>query len=430
MTETDRPDPYRGTHYAYYALGLLTASYTLNFLDRQILAILQEPIKKELHLSDSQLGLLTGLSFAMFYILLGLPIARWADRGNRRNIASLALGLWSLMTALCGLAQTNIQLFLARIGVGVGEAGGSPPAYSMISDMFPEKARATALGIYGVGVNLGILAGFLTGGWLNEMVGWRAAFLIAGAPGLLLALLIRFTVKEPLRRPALREAGQVHTAAPPIGAVIKRLWAYRTFRHMVFGASLMSFAAYGAFNWLPSLLIRVHHLNGGVAGTWLALILGLGGAAGTFIGGWASDRLGRRDARWYCLVTVVAFVIAIPLMIAAFLMRDAVGTLICFAFPAAILAISVPPLMAVTHGLVENRMRALASAIVLFILNLLGLGLGPLAVGMLSDHLTPQFGPDGLRLAMLILLPAAATWGTVHVALAARHVKAELRTAA
>lgn len=415
--------------YRYYALGLMTTAYTLNFLDRQILAILQEPIKRELHLSDSQLGLLTGFTFALFYILLGLPIARWADRGIRRNILALAIGVWSFMTALCGLVHNYFQLLLARIGVGIGEAGGSPPAYSMISDIFPQKDRATAFGVYGMGVNLGILAGFLTGGWVNQFFGWRAAFLVAGIPGVLLALLVRATLKEPQRRYSAPETTEQAEKAPPVSEVLRHLWAYRTFRHMVFGTSLLSFAAYGMFNWFPSFLVRTYGMTTGVIGTWLALILGIGGALATLGGGYLSDRLGRRDARWYSWITVLAYLASLPLLFATFLVQDARVALLCFVIPGAVAQVCVPPLLAVTHNLVENRMRALSTAIVLFILNMLGLGLGPLAIGILSDHLAVTAGANSLRDAMLLLLPAATLWGLTHFLLAARHIRLEMKPA-
>jgi MFS family permease len=416
-------DPYASRPYRYYALGLLTTAYVLNFLDRQILAILQEPIKRELQLSDSQLGLLTGFSFALFYVLLGLPIARWADRGVRRSIIGLAVGVWSAMTTLCGLAQSYTQLLLARVGVGVGEAGGSPPAYSMISDMFPQQDRATAYGVYGMGVNLGILAGLLTGGWLNQYFGWRVAFLAAGIPGVVLAVILRTTLREPLRRSA-----QLPAAAerPLIADVIRVLWAARTFRHMVWGTSLLSFAAYGMFNWLPPFLVRSHGLTSGAIGTWLALILGVGGATATLAGGYLSDRLGRRDPRWYSWVTVIAYAIAVPSMICAFLIADSTLALLCLVIPGAVAQICVPPLMAVTHNLVHNRMRALSSAIVLFILNALGLGLGPLSVGTLSDALRASAGNDSLRQALLVLVPLATVWGAGHFLFAARHLRSDL----
>lgn len=417
-------DPYDSSRYRYYALGLMTAGYTLSFLDRQILAILQEPIKSEFGLTDGQLGLLTGFTFALFYVVLGLPIARWADRGVRRDIMALAIGIWSVMTALCGLAQHYLHLLLARVGVGIGEAGGSPPAYSMVSDIFPPRQRATALGVYSIGVNLGILAGFLIGGWVNQLFGWRVAFLAAGIPGILLAVLVRVTVAEPLRRhSAVQTLGAEEQ--PPVAEVLRQLWSYRTFRHMVWGASLMSFAGYSTFNWLPSLLIRTHGLSTGTIGTWLAMSIGIGGAVGTIGGSYLADRLGQRDKRWYAWITVLGYTIAMPLLIGTLLAANGRTALLCFVVPGSVLAMCTPALIAVTHSLVGNRMRALSAAVVLFVLNVFGLGLGPLAVGVLSDHLTPAYGIDGLRYAMLMLVTPAAAWGMIHFLLAARHIKAE-----
>ena len=234
---------YRADRRAWYALSILTLVYAFNFIDRQLLAILQESIKADLGLSDSQLGLLTGFAFALFYVTAGIPIARWADRSNRRNIVSLALFVWSFMTAISGLAQNYLQLLLARVGVGVGEAGGSPPSHSMISDMFPPAQRAGALGFYSTGVSIGILFGFLLGGWLNEFFGWRMAFLVVGAPGVLLALVVRFTVTEPRR--GLSEARDLSQQSSSLSEVLALLWQQNSFRHLAFASSLYAFVGYG-----------------------------------------------------------------------------------------------------------------------------------------------------------------------------------------
>lgn len=220
----------------YYALILLTVVYSFNFIDRQLLAILQEGIKADLGLSDGQLGLLTGFSFALFYVIAGIPIAKWADRGNRRNIISISLFLWSLMTAVSGFVQNYVQLLLARIGVGIGEAGGSPPSHSIISDIFPAKSRASALGFYSTGVNIGILFGFLLGGWLNEIFGWRVAFMVVGAPGILLAIIVRLTLKEPIR--GFAENKGVESENSTFRSVVKLLWSRKSFRHLALGAEI------------------------------------------------------------------------------------------------------------------------------------------------------------------------------------------------
>ena len=274
-------DLFNRKSYRNYALFILMSAYVFNFIDRQILSILQEPIKSELNLSDTQLGLLTGFAFAMFYVVMGLPVARWADHGIRRNIIALSVTVWSFFTAISGLVTSYTQLLLVRIGVGVGEAGCSPPSHSLISDIFPRQERATAIGIYTVGVNIGILLGFLIGGWINEFFGWRAAFFAVGLPGVLLALIIRFTLKEPRRgRVDHRPTSDTETV-PSLGEVFRLLWGLRTFRHMALAAGLIAFAGYALLNWLPSFFIRVHGLSTGTVGTWFAMILGVGGGLAT-----------------------------------------------------------------------------------------------------------------------------------------------------
>ena len=419
-------NPYSSKAYRYYALGLLTLTYAINFIDRQILAILQEPIKLELGLSDSQLGLLTGFAFAMFYVVCGIPIARWADRGVRRSIISLAITFWSVMTGLCGLAQNYFQLLLARIGVGVGEAGGSPPAHSMISDIFPPAERATALSTYSVGINIGILVGFLMGGWLNEFFGWRVAFLAVCVPGLLVALILRMTLAEPQRGLSENQViSQAADDAPSFKEVVVKLWSLRTFRHLAFASALVATATYAQINWLPSYLIRTHGMSTGEIGTWLALLAGVLGGIGTFLGGYLADRLGKFDLRWYAWIPSIAFALAIPMVAFTFLADSGVKALLFHALPAAIGSIFVGPVVAVTHGMVSNKMRALASAIYYLILNLIGLGLGPLMAGVLSDLLAPTYGVDSLRYALLLIAPAMFTWGAVHFFWASLHIRQE-----
>ena len=281
MSDDDK-NHYDNPKAAYYALGILTVVYAFNFIDRQLLAILQESIKADLNLSDSQLGLLTGFAFAVFYVTAGIPIARWADHANRRNIIAGSLFIWSFMTALSGMVQNYAQLVLARIGVGIGEAGGSPPSHSIISDIFPPNRRATALGFYSTGVSFGILFGFLFGGWLNEYFGWRTAFLIVGIPGVFLSVILMLTLREPTRGKIEQRTASAETV--PLGKVIKTLWDSRAFRHLSLAASLNAFSGYGIASWTASFMIRSHNMSTGELGTWLALILGLGGAIGVFGG--------------------------------------------------------------------------------------------------------------------------------------------------
>ena len=283
--------------YRNYVLLLLMIVYIFNFIDRQILVILQESIKMELGLSDKQLGLLSGFSFAVFYVVCGIPIARLADRYNRVNIVSASLAIWSAMTALSGLAGNFFHLLAARIGVGVGEAGASPPSHSIISDYFPHEERGRALSIYSIGIYIGILIGFLAGGWINQYFGWRTAFLVVGGPGILLAIVVKLTLREPLR--GHLDAGD-HESMPDGEFLpdVKRIWALRSFRYAAIGAGLNAFLGYGALNFMPSFAIRLHEVPVGMVGTWLALIVGLAGAAGVYSGGHLSDHLGKRDQRW------------------------------------------------------------------------------------------------------------------------------------
>lgn len=424
----DISDPYAKKGYRYYALAILMSAYVFNFIDRQILSILQEPIKHELNLSDTQLGLLTGFAFALFYVVMGLPIARWADRGVRRNIIVYAVAIWSFFTAASGLVTSYLQLLLVRIGVGVGEAGCSPPSHSVISDVFPRSERATAIGIYTVGVNIGILLGFLIGGWINEFFGWRAAFFAVGVPGVLLAILIRFTLHEPARgRADPQVVVDQSEPMPSLGEVFRCLWGSPTFRHMALAAAFIAFAGYGLLNWLPSFFIRVHGLGTGAVGTWFALILGVGGGIATWLVGFLADRLGKKDLRWYLWITALSIAVYLPLLIGIFCVESTSLALALYILPGAFITSYLAPIIAVTHSLVPNRMRAMSSAVVYLVLNLIGLGLGPVSVGLISDMLMPSMGDESLRYALLLVVPIAAFLGAVHLMLGARHIRSELK---
>lgn len=432
MSESNSPaeamhNPYAKPKAAYYALGLLTVVYSINFIDRQLLAILQESIKADLGLSDGQLGLLTGFAFAVFYVTAGIPIARWADHSNRRNIVALSLAVWSGMTAISGLVGNYAQLLAARIGVGVGEAGGSPPSHSMISDIFPPQRRASALGFYSMGVNIGILFGFLLGGWINEFFGWRVAFMVVGIPGVLLALIVRYTLAEPIR--GLSDNKQVSSESSSFSGVLKVLWSTQAFRHIATGAALNAFVSYSISNWTASFMIRSHGMTTGELGTWLALIMGFGGAVGVLSGGLIADRLARRDKRWYVWLPVVAGLIALPFIIAVYQVDGRYTALLCMIVPGVMSNVYLGNAIATTHGLVGLRMRAMSSAILFFILNIIGLGLGPWAIGMASDYLSPAHGDESLRLAMATILPVVAFWSVCHFYLASRTLRADLDAA-
>ncbi|MAK43215.1 MULTISPECIES: MFS transporter [unclassified Spongiibacter] len=418
---------YRSDGRAYYALFILTIVYSFNFIDRQLLAILQESIKAELLLSDTQLGLLTGFAFALFYVTAGIPIARWADAGNRRNIVALAVFIWSFMTAISGLVQNYLQLLLARIGVGVGEAGGSPPSHSMISDMFPAERRASALGFYSTGVSIGILFGFLMGGWLNEFFGWRVAFFVVGVPGVLLALVVRYTLREPRR--GLSENRDDNPEPVAVKEVVALLWSRRSFRHMAWAGALSAFAGYSVANWSASFIIRSYGMSTGELGTWLALIIGIGGAVGVFGGGLLADKLAAKDTRWYVLLPALAGVISLPFAAGVYLVDNVYASLLLMIIPAIQSNVFLGNTLAVSHSLVGLRMRAMASAILFFIFNLVGLGAGPWSVGLLSDLLAPQFGDESLRYAMLALVPLMVSLSALHFYLSSRHLKRDLAAA-
>ncbi|MCZ6828547.1 MAG: MFS transporter [Gammaproteobacteria bacterium] len=408
---------------ATYALIMLTIVYAFNFVDRQILVILQEPIKNDMGLSDVQLGLLSGFSFALVYITAGIPIAYWADRTNRRNIITAALLIWSGMTALSGLAQNYTQLLLARIGVGIGEAGGSPPAHAMISDYYPPQKRATALAIYSTGVHIGVLTGFLLGGFISQAFGWRAAFMAVGIPGVLFATFFFLTVKEPQR--GRWETKEAAAYKPTLGETFRVLSSFRSFWYIAAATGLTAFAGYGIGNFAPSFMMRSHGLSLAEVGIVLALFGGGAGLLGTFLGGYIADHLGVRDKRWYVWVPAIAGAISLPLGL-PYLLLDNTTLAVGFMFFVTLLINTyLGPCLAISHALVPPAMRALTSAILFFVLNLIGLGLGPLTAGLLSDYFTGIYGTDGLRYALLVvgLLSSPAI---LLFYLAGRHLPADL----
>jgi MFS family permease len=420
-------EPVFSDRYRRYALGLLLVVYIFNFIDRQILTILAEAIGQDLGLSDTQLGFLGGLAFALFYTFAGIPIARWADRGTRRTIIALGLFAWSAMTAVTGLARSFTYLALARVGVGLGEAACSPPAHSLLSDYFPPERRGTAFAIYALGIPVGSAIGTFAGGWIKELFDWRTAFFVVGIPGVLLALVVRFTLREPVR-------GMSEAAPPPkvaagddsVRTVVRFMWGLRSFRHMSLAAALHAFYGYGAAFFLPVFFIRVHGFSEGELSTWLALISLLGGGLGTFLGGWLGDRLGRDDPRWYMWLPGGATLVGIPFAAALYLVSDGYAAL-ALAAPASLLgAMWLGPTFAMSQGLAAMHMRALVSAILLFIINLVGLGMGPQVVGLLSDVLKPEHGVDSVRYALLWVVVAGAAWSTLHYALAGRTLRDDL----
>ncbi len=401
-----------------YTLAMLAVAYMLNFMDRQILVILQEPIKADLGLADWQLGLLTGFAFAIFYTIMGIPIARLADRGNRRNIISISIAIWSAMTAACGLAQNFWHMMLARIGVGVGEAGCSPPAHSIISDLYEPENRATAMATYNVGVYFGILVGFMLGGWINEFFGWRMAFAAVGLPGILFALWMWLTVQEPERRDAAPEA-------PPLASVFNTLWSSRCFRHLALAGSLHAFVGYGVGNWAPSFFIRSHGLSVVEVAMLFAPIGAFAGAIGALLGGYYSDKLSQRDVRWNIWLPGLAVFCSVPFSMTVYLVDGPYVALVLSIIPVVLGATYLGPMLAITHSLVAPRMRAVASSILFLILNLIGLGIGPWATGLISDLLQPTLGSESLRWALIIVI-LGNVWCAVHYYFSAKHLSCDL----
>ena len=421
-----------GPNYRKYALGILLIGYIINFVDRSILSLLLEPIKLELALTDSQLGFLGGLAFAVFYTFLGIPIAALADRRSRVKILAVSMVIWSAMTAICGLANNFLTLLLARIGVGVGEAGASPPSHSLISDYFPIETRATALSIYALGIPLGTMIGSFVGGWGADTVGWRYTFFLVGVPGIIFAFIVWFTLREPPRGMSdikldAPSAPPINTAPPPpVSTVLKLLWSKTSFRHLAFAAGLHAFVSYGAGTWNAPFFIRIHEMSLTDIGSILALIAGIG-AIGTFFGGYISDKLSDRtdDKRWYFWVPGIATLVMVPFQLVAYL-YGGVWAVVASLMMVAILGNAyLGPSFAMTQALVSLRMRAVASAILLFVLNLIGMGLGPYFVGVLSDILTPDFGIYSIRYAMCAAV-LVNVWAACHYFIGARTMRGDL----
>ncbi|HSQ69082.1 MAG TPA: MFS transporter [Steroidobacteraceae bacterium] len=386
--------------YRVLVLLMLVLVYTFNFIDRQIVGILAIPIKADLALTDTQLGLLGGLAFALFYTFLGIPVAMLADRASRTNIMTVALVIWSAMTALCGLAQNFAQLFLARLGVGVGEAGGVAPAYSLVADYFPPGQRARALSVYSFGIPIGSALGIFFGGLIASLIDWRTAFMAVGLAGVVLAPVFRLVVREPPR--GRYDAGGATTRpAAGIREVIGTLLRKRSFWGISFGAAASSMMGYGMFFWLPSFFVRSHGMTLLDASLYFASILLVGGIAGIWLGGWAADRFGSARKRAYAIIPATAFLATVPFYVLAVTTSSLVLSFCLFLIPTALGLVWLGPVLSAIQHVVPASMRATASAVFLFVNNLIGIGLGSAALGALSDGLSARFGDDSLRYAIL-----------------------------
>jgi len=398
--------------HSYYALFVLTLAYAFNYLDRTLLSILIEPIKNEFGASDTMMGFL-GMSFAIFYATLALPLASYADRNVRRNILSWAAGIWSVMTVLCGFAGSYMQLLLIRIGVAVGEAGGVPPSQSMVADYFPPKNRATAMAILSSGNFIGTLLAMVLGTWIAQTYGWRQAFIVIGAPGVLLALIIRFTIKEP-ERGAYDETKSTEQKPEGFAEFMQNLKDLSALRWTMVGMATAGMAGYGIGFWAIPFLMRVHELSLVQAGIMIGFLGVITGLFGSLFGGWLTDKLTRKNQKWLLLVPAISLLISLPLMI-LFIMWPEQSTfaLAGFAVPIAILWYCLAgffgswwaaPTYVVVQALVPPQQRTLACAALLFVINLIGFGLGPLLVGFFSDQLESGYGDHSVRYALLIMM--------------------------
>lgn len=388
-----------GRAYATYVLAVLLLVYTFNFIDRIVLGVLVPPIKAELGLTDTQLGLLGGTAFALFYTALGIPIGWLADRFNRVWIMTAALALWSAFTATCGLATSFSHLFLSRLGVGVGEAGGVAPAYSLISDYYPPAQRARALGVHAFGIPIGSALGLFFGGWIASAVSWRAAFFILGLAGLALAPLMLATVREPVRG-GLDRRGPVSSAPTP-GNVIRLLMRKPSFWGLSLAAACSSIVAYGLFFWLPSFFVRSYGLSLMQVSLYFGGIMLVGGVAGVWLGGWLADRYGAARKSFYALIPAAALLLCVPFYVFGVLSSGLSWSSVLFVIPTALGLVWLGPTISAIQHLVPPEMRAIASAVFLFVNNLVGLGFGSLVIGALSDAFSSRFGAESLRYAIL-----------------------------
>jgi MFS family permease len=390
----------RSFGYRAYVLAALVVVYAFNFIDRQIFGILAVPIKAELALTDTELGVVGGLAFALFYTFLGIPIARFADRASRVGIMAIAVGLWSLMTTACGFAHSFTQLFIARLGVGVGEAGGVAPAYSLICDYFPGHQRARALSVYSFGIPIGSAMGLMLGGLITHWTSWRMAFIVVGVAGFWLAPLLKATVREPPRGGTDAVAAEPPEAAS-LRDVLRVLWSKPTFWALAFGGGTCSMMGYGLFFWMPSFLVRSFGLTVLGASVHYGVLVLVGGLVGIWLGGVIADRKGVRSKAAFALVPAIAFLCTIPFYLVGLLGAQLWVCLAVLLVPTALgLAWLGPVLTAIQH-LVPVNMRATASAIFLFINNLLGIGVGTTLIGAISDALHVRAGVESLRYAIL-----------------------------
>ncbi len=396
---TDRQGKRRGN--ANVVLAMLLVVYIFNFVDRQILAILAAPIQADLGLSDTEMGLLGGIAFALLYSTMAVPLAWTADRTSRSWVITISLVMWSGFTALCGLAQNFWHIFLARLGVGIGEAGGVAPSYALISEYFPSEQRARAISIYSLGIPLGSAAGVMAGGYIAATVDWRIAFFVVGIVGVLIAPLFKYLVRDiKPEEPVAEQAAPALKFSEIFGLLARK----RSFWFLALGAASSSMLGYGLGFWAPSLLQRSFGLDLVDTSIFFGSVLLLGGVAGMLAGGWIGDWLGTRDRAAYAMIPAAAFVLAVPFYAAGIMSSSAALAFALFLLPQALAYVWIGPVLSAVQHLVAAEARATASALFLLINNLLGLGGGIYFLGALSDQLDPIYGDEALRYSMLYSL--------------------------
>lgn len=403
MTTTTERKPWAiySSRQRWTYLAVLFLVSMSNYVDRNVISVLLEPIKAEFQISDTMLGLLTGISFALFYATLGIPVARWADRGDRRLIITISLVIWSTMTALCGMAQSFWQLALARVGVGAGEAGAIPPAQSLIADYFDPAQRGRALAIFMASATAGYLIGFVLGAQIASAWGWRWAFILMGLPGLALAVVVRWVLREPRQLPEFRPA---QASQEPLKQTLRALFAKRSFVFLLAGMVIYFLISYGATIFFPSYMIRVLQVPLATAGTAYGAVAAVAAVVGTLAGGFITDRLSRRNPAWLAWIPATGLALAWPAY-ELMLLAPGFGTFLALsAFAGIVVNMTVPAMFAALHAICGSARRALAVALMFFFANLIGLGLGPVLSGALSDMFSAVHGAVGLRYALMLVL--------------------------
>lgn len=402
------------TAYQRYLLLVLMAILASHYLDRIVLGVVMQDVQTSLHLNDTQLGLLTGLGFALFYSVMGIPIARWADRGHRVLIISVTAAIWSAGVALSGMARSYTELLLVRVGVAAGQAGCMPPAYSLLGDTFSRVERPRASAIYMLGLPIALVVGYFAGGWLNEAYGWRTTMLLISVPGFALALLAALTLKEPRSRG--EHVGEVTSAAaaPSLATVFRTLFGNSTFRNLCLFICAWYFCSYALLHWQATFFIRIHGIESGAVGAWLALVCGGGALLGTYLGGEWGARFAANDERLQLIGVVVMFSAFAAFAGAAYVVGNFYVALGLLAIGTIAGNMCQGPILATIQTLVPAHMRAMSLALLYFIGNLVGMGLGPLAAGALSDALRPWAGEESLRYALFIFCPGHL-WAAWHL---------------